>query len=79
VIPTLGRPILEECLYWIVAGSAWPGGLIVVDQGSSQQVRAWIEALRSLGIDARHCPHPSVAAPLASTAAWNRSEPASWP
>jgi GT2 family glycosyltransferase len=56
VIPTLGRPILEECLWWIVSGSAWPGGLIVVDQGSSPQVGAWIEALRSLGIDARHLP-----------------------
>jgi GT2 family glycosyltransferase len=56
VIPTLGRPILEECLSWIVAGSAWPGGLIVVDQGSSQQVSAWVEALRSLGIDAQHLP-----------------------
>lgn len=56
VIPTLGRAILEECLHWIVAGSAWPGGLIVVDQGCSQQVRAWIEALRPLGIDARHIP-----------------------
>lgn len=54
VIPTLGRAILEESLHWIVAGSAWPGGLIVVDQGSSQQVGAWIETLRSLSINARH-------------------------
>jgi GT2 family glycosyltransferase len=56
VVPTLGRAILEESLHWIVAGSAWPGDLIVVDQGSSQQVRAWIEALRSLGIDAHYLP-----------------------
>jgi GT2 family glycosyltransferase len=56
VIPTLGRPILEECFYWIVDGSAWPGGVIVVDQGSSQHVKAWTEALRPLGIDARHVP-----------------------
>jgi hypothetical protein len=25
VIPTLGRPILEESLYWIATGTAWPG------------------------------------------------------
>jgi GT2 family glycosyltransferase len=56
VIPTLGRPILEQCLCCIVAGSAWPGGLIVVDQGSSQQVAAWIERLRELGIAALHVP-----------------------
>jgi GT2 family glycosyltransferase len=54
VIPTLGRPILEESLYWIVAGSAWPGSLIVVDQGSSQQVAAWLERLQSLGINAEY-------------------------
>lgn len=54
VIPTLGRAILEECLHWIVSGSAWPGGMIVVDQGSSRQVRAWIEGLQSKGIKAEY-------------------------
>jgi hypothetical protein len=38
VIPTLGRPILEESLYWLVHGSAWPGGIIIVDQGGNQQL-----------------------------------------
>jgi hypothetical protein len=56
VIPTLGRPILEECLYWIVAGSAWPGGLIAVDQGANPKVAGWIEALRPLGINAEYVP-----------------------
>jgi GT2 family glycosyltransferase len=56
VIPTLGRAILEEALAWIVAGSAWPGGLIVVDQSSSSQVRTWVESLQPLGIDARYVP-----------------------
>ena len=54
VIPTLGRPILEESLYWIVAGSAWPGGLIVVDQGGNPQIAAWMEALQTLGIAAEY-------------------------
>lgn len=56
VIPTLGRAILEECLHWIIAGSAWPGSLIVVDQGSRQQVGAWTESLRSLDIGAQYVP-----------------------
>jgi GT2 family glycosyltransferase len=56
VIPTLGRPILEACLYWILAGSAWPGGLIVVDQGRNPQVAQWIEAIQSLGIAAEYIP-----------------------
>jgi GT2 family glycosyltransferase len=56
VIPTLGRPILEESLYWIAAGTAWPGCVIVVDQGSSLQVAALMEKLDSLGIEAQHLP-----------------------
>ena len=34
VIPTLGRDILEQSLFWIVSGNAWPSCLIVVEQGS---------------------------------------------
>jgi GT2 family glycosyltransferase len=56
VIPTLGRAILEESLYWIVSGSAWPGGIIVVDQGSNLQVAALLEKVQTLGIKAKHLP-----------------------
>lgn len=47
IIPTLGQPILVERL-WIVNGSAWPGGLVVVDQGQNERV----VKVRGLGIDA---------------------------
>jgi GT2 family glycosyltransferase len=56
VIPTLGRPILEECLWWIVSGSAWPGRLIVVDQGAEGRVAGWIKTLQSMGIGAEYVP-----------------------
>jgi GT2 family glycosyltransferase len=56
VIPTLGRPILEESLYWIATGTAWPGCVIVVDQGSSTQVAALMEKMYKLGIEAQHVP-----------------------
>jgi hypothetical protein len=56
IIPTLGRPILEESLYWIVTGSAWPGNLIVVDQGSKEEVAEWIDGLHSIGINAEYVP-----------------------
>lgn len=56
VIPTLGRPILETCLNWIVAGSAWPGRLIVIDQGSNAQIVTWIETIRVMGIIVHHIP-----------------------
>lgn len=56
VIPTLGRPILAQCLGGVLAGRAWPAAIIVVDQGSSPEIAAWLEDLRGLGIDARHEP-----------------------
>lgn len=56
VIPTLGRAILEESLCWIVSGSAWPGGLVIVDQGSNPVAASWIRKLRSIGIDAKYLP-----------------------
>jgi GT2 family glycosyltransferase len=54
VIPTLGRPILAECLGAVLAGTAWPGAIVVVDQGRSDEIARWLEDLRGLGIDARH-------------------------
>jgi len=56
VIPTLGRPVLADCLGAVLAGSAWPVAVIVVDQGPSAQIAGWLEDLRGLGIDARHEP-----------------------
>jgi cellulose synthase/poly-beta-1,6-N-acetylglucosamine synthase-like glycosyltransferase len=56
VIPTLGRPILEESLYWILNGSAWPGGLIVVDQGGNPTIGEWLGAICELGIEAVYVP-----------------------
>jgi hypothetical protein len=56
VIPTLGRPILAESLGALLEGSAWPGAVIVVDQGPSAEIAGWLGDLRALGIDARHEP-----------------------
>jgi GT2 family glycosyltransferase len=54
VIPTLGRPILEQCLYWILTGNTWPACLIVVDQGSNTDVAAWLKRVRHFGIPVQH-------------------------
>jgi len=56
VIPTLGRPILEESLNWLVAGRAWPAAVIVVDQGARPEVAVWVERLQVLGLTAQHLP-----------------------
>jgi GT2 family glycosyltransferase len=54
VIPTLGRPILEQCLYWILMGSTWPACLIVVEQSSNRDVVGWLERVRHIGIPVKH-------------------------
>jgi len=56
VIPTLGRPILERCLYEIASGSVWPARIIVVDQSSSTVIATWLERLRALGPETEHVP-----------------------
>ena len=56
VIPTLGRPILEKCLYSIAEGSCWPVCIIVVDQGSNPDVVSWTNKLEFYGIRAVHLP-----------------------
>ena len=54
VIPTLGRPILEQCLYRILMGSTWPACLIVVEQGSNTDIASWLERVRQIGIPVKH-------------------------
>jgi GT2 family glycosyltransferase len=56
VIPTLGRPILEESLHWIALGTRWPARIIVVDQSSSPVIAGWLARLRSFGLKAEHVP-----------------------
>jgi len=52
VIPTLGRAILEACLFRIGVGRAWPAEVIVVDQGEGSQTAAWIGQLQAVGLKA---------------------------
>ena len=54
VIPTLGRPILEQCLFWILMGSTWPGCLIVVEQGSNEDIGNWLKRVEGFGIRVKH-------------------------
>jgi GT2 family glycosyltransferase len=54
VIPTLGRPILEESLQAIATGESWPARVVLVDQGSSPDVGEWVLRLQSAGLDVLH-------------------------
>ena len=54
VIPTLGRPILEQSLYYILKGSVWPGCLIIVEQGASQEVSNNLTRVHEIGLRVKH-------------------------
>jgi len=58
VIPTLGRDILEQSLFWILSGSAWPGCLIIVEQGTNPKVADWLKRVHKLGICVKHILSP---------------------
>ncbi len=54
VIPTLGRDILEQSLFWILSGNAWPGCLIVVEQGSNPDVAKMLKRVQEIGVSVKH-------------------------
>jgi GT2 family glycosyltransferase len=54
VIPTLGRDILEQSLFWILEGSTWPGCLIIVEQGSNPKVTDWLKRVQEIGVRVKH-------------------------
>ena len=56
VIPTLGRPILRECLDKLLTADHWPAAVLVVDQSQSSTVAEWTEQVRCYGLDAQHIP-----------------------
>lgn len=56
VIPTLGRPLLETSLHYMLAGTVWPSAIIVVDQGNKAEVQTWMEWIDRQGIHAQYIP-----------------------
>ena len=58
IIPTLGRDIMEQSLFWILSGSAWPGCLIVVEQGSSPTVARLLKRVKEIGVRVKHILSP---------------------
>lgn len=54
VIPTLGRDILEKSLFWILSGSAWPGCLIIVEQGANPNVAKMLKRVEEIGVRVKH-------------------------
>lgn len=65
VIPTLGRPVLRECLRAVAGGDAWPAALVVVDQGAGPEPERWTAALREAGLAVDHVHRPPLGIPRA--------------
>jgi GT2 family glycosyltransferase len=68
VVPTMGGPLLRECLESIADGSVWPAHLVVVDQSATGDAAAWIAALEARGLGVSHV----VTTPAGISAATNR-------
>lgn len=49
IVPTIGRPILQECLQCILDGSTLPGYIVVVDQGANTAVVDWVKQAEGIG------------------------------
>jgi GT2 family glycosyltransferase len=50
VIPTLGRPLLKGCLDSIAANRVHPRGVILVNQGETAPVQAWVDEVTARGL-----------------------------
>jgi GT2 family glycosyltransferase len=56
IIPTLGRPILETCLYYLATGSMWPAAVIIVDQGDHAGTARLLARVQQSGLPTVHIP-----------------------
>jgi GT2 family glycosyltransferase len=56
VVPTVGRPVLSQCLAALADGESRPARVIVVDQSASAAVGERVAWLRGRGVDAVHVP-----------------------
>jgi GT2 family glycosyltransferase len=50
VIPTIGRPVLAQCLEALAGGSALPARVVVVDQSGSESTRRLVDEARRRGL-----------------------------
>lgn len=54
IIPTVGRPILKECLESIMKGRALPARIVVIDQGNNLDVAEWLQDVDDFGVEVLH-------------------------
>jgi GT2 family glycosyltransferase len=64
IIPTVGRPTLEQVMRSIVTGSCWPSRIVIVDQSEGDDVAGTIEryGAQGLALDHVRAPRRGVAA-----------------
>lgn len=56
VIPTLGRSLLRRTLESVMAGTAWPVRVIIVDQGRKPEIAGLCGELRERGLEIDYVP-----------------------
>jgi GT2 family glycosyltransferase len=56
IVPTVGRPLVRDCLESIIEGDSWPAELLVIDQSRTAEIGVYVEALRRRGLIARYLP-----------------------
>lgn len=56
IVPTVGRPLVRDCLESIIEGDSWPAELLVIDQSQRPEVGGHVEALHRRGLIARLLP-----------------------
>lgn len=69
IIPTLGRPILEDCLRAIARGTVLPRLAVVVDQGENPAVADWLRGAKAAGLETVHIRSPDRSAASARNCA----------
>jgi GT2 family glycosyltransferase len=56
VIPTLGRALLRRTLESVLAGTVWPGRIVVVDQGRRPEIQALAVQVTERGLPVDYVP-----------------------
>ncbi|MDH3507668.1 MAG: glycosyltransferase [Gammaproteobacteria bacterium] len=60
LIPTLGRDMILGSLRSVLEGRRWPGRIVIVDQGQSDNISTWLKQITTLGIETLHLPSVEV-------------------
>jgi GT2 family glycosyltransferase len=56
IVPTIGRPVLSDCLAALLEAAVRPGRAVVVDQSADDAMRRLVDEARAMGLEAVYVP-----------------------